>query len=201
MKSLNQKLGAAIFCAALTCLGATANAQTARPTPDVLRGLKHALETASAPALSSQQEEQLKALIQQSHESRKAQRPDEALGAARKAYHDAILAGDAAAASAQAQTIANLAAVHTSENLKAEANLAIQALAVLKSNPQQYEALVQKFGNSGVTRIVGGLDGGGRFGGFGRGPGFGPRGRKGDVPDGTGVRPNRLDRGPRVRRT
>lgn len=201
MKSMTRKLGAVIFCAALACAGAVAaNAQTARPTPDSLRGLKHALETASAPALSSQQEEQLKTLIQQFRESRKSQGPNEALGAARKAYNDAIQAGDVAAASAQAQTIANLVAAQSSENLKAEAGFAIQALAVIKSNQQQYDALVQQFGASGVSRLVSGLAGGGRFGGPGRGPGFGPRGGRGDGTEGAGVRPYRLEGGPRGRR-
>ena len=190
MKSLNQKLGAVMFCVALAAVAATA--QTVRPTPDSLRGLKRALESASAPALSSQQEEQLKTLIQQFRESRKSQEPDAALGAARKAYQEAILAGDAAAANAQAQTIANLVAVHSSESLKAESGLAIQALAIIKSNPQQYDALVQKFGNSGVSRLMSSLP---RAGRIGRGHGMGLRekhnGRKGERL----TRPNRFEAG------
>lgn len=197
-KKLGQKLGAIIFCVGLAAVAASA--QTARPTPDALRGIKHALETASAPALNAQQEEQLKALVQQARESRKAQGRDDALGAARKAYQEAILAGDAATASAQAQIIANLAAAHSSESLKAEANFAIQALAVLKSNPQQYDALVQKFGNSGVTRLVSGLARGGKFGGPGRGFRVGARAGKGRGADGTGLRPNRFKGSPRGRR-
>ena len=74
MKNMSRKLGALIFCAAIAAVAA--NAQTARPTPDSLRGLKRALETASAPALSAQHEGQLKALAQQSRESRKSQGTD-----------------------------------------------------------------------------------------------------------------------------
>jgi hypothetical protein len=198
MRSLNQKLGAVIFCAALACAGVVAaNAQTARPTPDSLRGLKRALETAGAPALSTQQEEQLKALIQQFRESRKSQEPDAALGAARKAYHEAILAGDAAAANAQAQTIANLVATDSSESLKAESSLAIQALAIIKSNSQQFDALVQKFGNSGVSRLMSSLP---RAGRIGRGPGMGPSQRHGDKPGERLTRPNRFEGSLRSRR-
>jgi hypothetical protein len=201
MKNMNRKLGTMILCAAVVSLSAIAAlAQTQRPAFDPLRGLKHALETASAPALSSQQEEQLKTLVQQFRDSRKSKEPDATLGAARKAYQEAILAGDAATANAQAQTIANLAAAHSSENLKAEAGFAIQALTVIKGNQPQYDALVQKYGNSGVTQLVSGIAGGGRFGGPGRGPGFSPRGKRGERGDGAGVRPNRFEGGPRGRR-
>ena len=201
MKSLDQKLGVVIFCAALACAGVVAaNAQTAWPAPDSLRGLKRALEVAGAPALSTQQEEQLRTLVQQFRESRKSQEPDGALGAARKAYHEAILAGDAAAANAQAQTIANLVATHSSENLKAESSLAIQALAIIKSNPQQFDALVQKFGNSGVSRLMGSLPRAGRFGAMGRGPGISPREGRGDKSGERLMRPNRFEGGLRGRR-
>ncbi len=199
---MSRKLRALIFCAALACLGViVANAQTERPAFDPLRGLKHALETAGAPALSSQQEDQLKTLIQQFRDAHKSHEPDPALGTARKAYDAAILAGDAAAATAQAQTIANLIATHSSDSLKAEAGFQIQALAIIKSNPQQFDALVQKFGNSGVVRLLGGLAGGGRFGGpgpggFRGGPGAGPGGRPGGFGDGA----NGFNGAPRSRR-
>ena len=197
MNSISLKLRSVIFCAAFVGLSAIlVNAQPARLAPEPLRGLKHALETAGAPALSSQQEEQLKTLIQQFHDSRKAQTPDPGFGEARKAYDAAILSGDVAAATAAAQTLSNLMATHSAENLKAEAGFQIQALAVIKSNQQQYDALVQKFGNSGLVRLLGGL----AVGPFGRpggpsGP-SGPGGRTGGFGDGRagfGARPGRPD--------
>jgi len=169
-----------------------------RPEPDPLMGLKHSLEAAGAPALSAEQEQQLKTLVQQFRDSHGPKEPDEALKAAHAAYDAAILAGDAAAANAQAQVIAGLVSGHAAENLQAETALKIQALSIIKSSEAQLSALVTKFGESGVVRILSSLVGGGRFGGPGGPGGFGgPGGPPG--PRGPG-RPEGQGFGPRASR-
>lgn len=194
----NLKLRAAISGALLLCLlalGVSAQPPQ-RPQFDPLRGLKHALEEAGAPALSTQQEEQLKTLIQQFRDARGNQQPDANLRAAQQAYDAAILAGNTAAANQQAQAIATALAAHTAERLQADAAFKIQVLNVIKSNQQQYNALVQKFGTTGVVRLLGSLAGGpggfGGPGGPGHGPGrFGGPGGPGGGADDNGPRPPR----------
>ena len=78
----------------------------AQRSSDPLRGLKRALEQAGALALTTTQEEQLKTLIQTYRDSQ-THEPSEALQAALDAYDAAILAGNQAAANAQAATLQN----------------------------------------------------------------------------------------------
>lgn len=159
--------------------------------PDVLAGLKHALADAGAADLSTQQEEQLKALITQARNSAGAPQNSDAVMDARKTYEAAVLAGNTAAANAAAQTIANAIAAGITEGLQNKAGFDVQALAILKSNQQQYNALLARFGSKGVFHLVdslvdgpgggrpfgagnpngqgGPLMGGGRPGGFGGG--------------------------------
>ena len=152
-----------------------------RPQFDPLGRLNHALQSATAPALSAAQEDQLKALIQQAREAHKSITADPAVKAARDAFDAAILAGDQGAANAQAGILANLMATANSNRMKDQANYTIQALNVLKTNQAQIDALTQKFEAAGVVHLLGSL-----FGGPGRpgGPG-GPRG-----PGGPGERPD-----------
>lgn len=147
-----------------------------RPEPDALRGLKRALEEANAPALTADQESQLKALVAGLREN--LPKPDESLRAAHTAYDNAVLAGDLGAAQAQAAVIAGLLANQTSARLQAEATVKVQALNILKSNEAQIAALEARFGTTGLARLLGSISGGPRGGfgpGFGRG--FGPGGR------------------------
>lgn len=124
--------------------------------PDVLAGLKHALEDAGAPDLSTQQEEQLKALISQARSAGGVPQDNDAVMQARKAYEAAILAGNTNAANTAAQTIANAIAA----GLQAKASFDVQALAILKSNQQQFNALTARFGSKGVFHLVDSLIGG-----------------------------------------
>lgn len=135
---------------------------------DSLRGLKKALEEANAPALTTQQEEQLKALIQAFRGSQ-PQGPSDELEAAYGAFGAAILAGNQAAANAQAAIIANLQAVAANARLQAEAKFKLDVIAVLRANGDQIGLLRQKFGDEGALRLLDSLSGGG-FGGHGDGP-------------------------------
>ncbi len=92
---------------------------------------------------------------------------DEVLEAAREAYDAAILAGDLAAAQAQATIIANRTAELTGAKLLAKAQFSIGALAVLKSGGQ-FDLLVAKFGDDRVLSLVESLIG--HSGGGGRRP-------------------------------
>ena len=78
-------------------------------TRDPLGALKRAITQANAPALTTQQETDLNALIT-SYRSTQPTEPDEALEAARDAFNAAILAGNLSAAQAQATVIATRSA-------------------------------------------------------------------------------------------
>ena len=157
--------------------------------PNVLAGLKHALEEAGAPALSAAQETQLEDLIKAYRQAQGQSGPSDAVQAAHRAYDAAILAGNLAAAQAQATIIANALAAGASAHLQAQAKFEIDALNVLKSNANQVNALVQRFGTAGLAGILRGLAGGPQ-GGPG-GPG-GPGGRGGPGgPGGFGGPPQR----------
>lgn len=167
---------AALLLCALVASAVITVAQPQRPQRDrdALGFLKRALTEASAPALTTQQETQLNTLITSFREAR-PDGPDEQLDAARTAYNNAVLAGDAAAATAQATIIANRSAALTAARLQADAQFKIAVLAVLKSGGQ-LDALQQKFGAERVLGIVSSLAGWRGFGGpGGPGHGFGPR--------------------------
>ncbi|MDX2043706.1 MAG: hypothetical protein SF097_20990 [Acidobacteriota bacterium] len=128
--------------------------------PDVLAGLKHALEDAGAPDLSTQQEEQLKALITQARNAGGPSQDNDAVMQARKAYEAAILAGNMSAANTAAQTMASAIAAGMTQGLQAKASFDVQVLAILKSNQQQFNALTARFGSKGVFHLVDSLIGG-----------------------------------------
>ncbi|MFN0107974.1 MAG: hypothetical protein ACKVZH_03900 [Blastocatellia bacterium] len=174
----------AIFMASMMlCLSVAALAQQ-RPQFDPLMRLKQALQSANAAALSTAQEDQLKALIQQARDAHPGA-PDPALEAAQDALEAAIYAGNQAAADAQAAIIVNLTSTMMGNRLKGHSAFTIQAINVLKANQAQLDALVQKIGSSGVVKLMGSLVGGG-FGGPG-GPG-GQGGPGGGRPFGGGPR-------------
>ncbi len=137
---------------------------------DPLMSLKRSLAQANAPELNQAQADQLTALLTAFREQAKPSGPDETLQQAHKAYDDAILNGDLASAQSAANVIAASMSAGTSTRLSLEASFRIQALAIIKANEAQYNALLQRFGTEGVSRIIGGLF----RGGFMRGPGGGP---------------------------
>lgn len=170
-------LGLILIFSSLTFALAQGPGQGPRQARDPLAGLKRALSEANAPALTTAQETQLTALIQ-AYRDGLPDGPNADLQAAHTAYDNAILAGDAAAAQTAATTIAGLIAAQTAARLKAAATLEVQALAVLRANAGQVEALTTRFGTTGLVRILHSLAGGGFRGpgGFGGLGGFGDRG-------------------------
>ncbi|MDQ3013572.1 MAG: hypothetical protein M3X11_23065 [Acidobacteriota bacterium] len=139
-------------------------------TRDPLSGLKRAISQANAPALTTQQETDITALIT-AYKAALPDGSDDALEAAREAFDAAILASNAAAAQAQAVIIANRTAALLSARLRAEITFEIGVLASLK-NGGQLDALTTKYGSDRVLGIVRSLAGGGGFdGGRPGGPG------------------------------
>lgn len=143
-------------------------------------GLQRALESAGAPALSDAQKEQLASLMQSLSEAFRPGGAEDDLGAAHKAYEDAVLSGDLGTAQAQAAFIATQMAERMNARLQAEADFKIKALEILTQ--EQVDALIQRFGTRGLFGLLGpGLRAAGPgasrpFGRFGRGP------RPGDLP-------------------
>jgi hypothetical protein len=154
---------------------------------DALGFLKRELTEAGAPALTSEQETQLKTLIS-NFRSAQPTGPDEALKAAHTAYSAALLAGDLTAAQAQATIIAGRTSELSNARLQATTKFQIEAVAVLKGGGQ-LDALRQKLGDEHVVGLIGSLAGGPPFGSPifggppggrpGGGPGFGPQPRPG----------------------
>ena len=160
-----------VFLGAAMIFSSASFAQRPAHAFDPLMRLKKTLEEASAPALSADQETQLKALIEAGHGNHTGHPagPGSEFEAARAAYDAAILAGDQAKANAQAAIIANLGTAATRARLEADAKFKLDVLAVLKTG-NQLDALTQKLGSEGLLRLLGSLAGG--PGGF-RGPGGG----------------------------
>lgn len=185
-----KKINLTIIYSLLACVIAGAllfvNAQTKmRQEFDPLMPIKQALKEANAPDLSAAQEEQLKTLVQNFRDAHKPE-PNNAIRDAHHAYDDAILAGDLAAAQAAAQTIVNAATAETATHLRDAAALKIQILAILKTNPAQFNALTQRFGTQGLLGVLNGIAGGPmRMPGPG-GPG-GPGGMGGPGPEAGGM--------------
>ncbi|MBI4454840.1 MAG: hypothetical protein HY644_02965 [Acidobacteria bacterium] len=173
MKKYNRKVAVRMLCLLcfLLAFGAILAQQPARGP---LAGLKRALAEAGAPALTSDQEQQLTALITARRDALRAQAPSAALQTAQRAYQNAILNGDNSAAQAQADTIANETANLTRTRLKDTAKFKIDVLNVLKSNDNQVGLLLNRIGSAGLSRLLESLAGPG-----GLGPGMGgirPRG-------------------------
>jgi hypothetical protein len=162
----------------LLCLifGTTATALAQRDaTRDPLAGLKRAITEASAPALTTDQETALNALIT-AYRAAQPTGPDEALDAAREAYEDAILALDVAAANAQAAIIVERTAALSSAALQLSAKFKIDVLNNLKTGGQ-LDPLAAKYSEERLLSIVSSLAGRGIGGGPGGGHG-GPGGRR-----------------------
>jgi len=136
--------------------------------PDHLAQLKRALQAASAPALTSDQETSLNTLIASFRSSHTPQPPNAAVQAAQNAYDNAILKGDVGGAVAQVVTLANNMATNTTTRLQDGATFAVGVVGVLGTG--SVNLLVTKFGTSRTARLLESLAGG---------PGFGPGPRQG----------------------
>ncbi|MDA2938040.1 hypothetical protein MYX75_07245 [Acidobacteria bacterium AH-259-A15] len=124
-------------------------------TRDPLVILKRALSDAGAPALTAEQEGQLTSLIQDFRQARQPQGPNSSLQTARRAYEDAILAGDFAAAQAQAAIIADQTASSINASLQAQAEFKIQLLTML--NADQVSFLSERVGTKGLSTLLNSL--------------------------------------------
>jgi hypothetical protein len=155
------------------CQGVFAQGPPSDRERDPLAGLERALSNAGAPALSEQQETQLKAAIAAFQRSRRSQEPNETLDAARRAFDEAILAGDTAAIQAQTAIIVEQVAMTARANLQAEAAFKLKVLDILTDD--QVNQLLRRLGTAGLSRILDSLTDGGGFA-----PGAGPgRDRRG----------------------
>lgn len=139
-------------------------------TRDSLSSLRSAIAQAGATALTTDQETQLNTLIT-TFQAAQPDDFDEALEAARTAYRTAILAGDQAAAQAQAAIIVSRITELTNAKLQAEIQFQIGVLAVLRTGGQ-LDTLIQVFGADRVLGLIDSLGGhssngrhGGRFSG------------------------------------
>jgi len=144
---------ALLLCAAVgsTAMASARGAGQRNP----LAALNRAISRAGAPALTTEQQAQLSALVTTFQEAL----PDdsgEELEAAREAFNEAILAGDLTAATAQVNTIANLSAELTGAKLQAEAAFLIGVLAVLRSGGQ-LDPLIAAFGEDRVLAVINGF--------------------------------------------
>jgi len=186
MKSQFRLASGAFLLLCLTMAATALSQGEHRQQREELGFLKHALTEAGAPALTSEQETQLKTLIS-NFRSAHHPGPDETLEAARTAYSAALLAGDLTAAQAQATTIAGRTAELSGARLQAATKFQIDALAVLKSGGQ-LDVLRQKLGDERVVGLIGMFAGVPPFGGP-------PGGRPGGAPGfGIAHRPGGPDR-------
>jgi len=181
MKFTNHVIQTVIKAALLLCVAVAGvqltTAQGTRPARDTLGGLKRALQEAGAAALTSDQETALNTLIASFRENNRPQGPSTELQAARKAYNDAILAGNADAAKAAQAQVDSLITAGSAARQQARINFQVAAIKILTG--AQVTALVQKFDEGRVVGLIGSLAGGpGGPRGFGHG--FGRR------PDGAG---------------
>jgi len=119
---------------------------------DPLASLKQALNRSGAAALDSSQETALNALITNFLNATKPGTPDGAVQAARDAYGNAILARDLKAATAAADSLADLLSARQRTMLEADANFQVQALTYLHND--QVAALQAKIGNNGILRVL-----------------------------------------------
>ncbi len=162
----------------LTGGAALAFAQPEMPSTDILARLKNSLQAAGASALTSPQEASINTLIVEFMNSRQDQpqaAPDDE--SARTAYEDAILSGDSATATSEAETLANARAAGMAQREAEAAALAIKIIEVLKvDSTAQVDAIVTQLGKRGFVRLILSLAGGpGGFGPGGRGPGRPPQ--------------------------
>lgn len=167
----NKKLfGATVLMLGLMIASVTTSLADQRPGQgqrDPLGVLKRAITQANAPTLTTMQETDLTTLIT-NYQNAQPTEPDAAIEAARDAYNAAILAGDLAAAQAQATLIASRSAELINTKLQTLAKFEIDVLTNL-SNGGQLDALSQKFNDDRLLNIIGSLAGPG----FGGGPGGG----------------------------
>ena len=163
-----------ILAIGFICGATAARAQTEMPEMNPLAPLNHALLAAGASELTSEQESEIGALILEFRDAHRRPVQDADLPNARKAYEEAILNGDGAAAASQAEVIAQKQLENFVQRHKDEAAFAISVIGILSADPGQADALITQMGTGGFVRLVLSLV---------EGPGGpGPMGRRGGPP-------------------
>jgi hypothetical protein len=122
--------------------------------PDALAALKRALEDASAPALTTAQEEKINARITAFRTDHGPTGAPSAIIQARREYDLAILNQDAPGASAQAKILSDEQAAQDLKRRKDEAEFAIDVVKELRTNGDQVGLLQKRIGSSGLVRLV-----------------------------------------------
>src|ERR1700759_2579419 len=154
-RRISMSVMALLLCA--TVGGATVARANNNHQRDPLAALERAIKRAGAPALSTDQAAQIRALVTAFQDALPVL-PDPTREAARTAYENAILAGDLATAQAQATIIANRTNELVTIRLNAKAQYLIGVLAILKAGGQ-YDPLVQTFGTIRLLHLLDGLAG------------------------------------------
>ena len=154
MKKYYSKLSLAIFpLLALLIVAGTAVQAHREGANDPLSRLKQALAAAGAPALTSDQEQQITALIT-AWQATAANLSTGNLESDEQAFNDAILNVDANTALSKAEVIGSDVATSTTARLKAVAVFEISLLNMLKTNNNQVVLLVNRFGTTGLSRLL-----------------------------------------------
>jgi len=159
---------------------ATVLAQPEMPGPDVLAPLKHALQAAGAAELTSDQESNIQALIQEFREAHQRPLANADIPDARNAYVEAILNGDSAKAASEAETIAKSRLDAMVQREADAAAFAVNVIGILKAGSGQVDALTTQMGTRGFVRLILSLVNPPGRGGPGRG---GPRAGRGAPPE------------------
>jgi hypothetical protein len=156
-------------------------AQQGMPPREGLALFNNALQAAGAPALTSEQEASIKALIAEFRESHQKPAQDTAIQGVRTAFENAVLNGDLATATDKAEALGEAQAKEMVRREIDTAAFAISVIDVLKTGSGQVSAMVAQMDAGRFVRLVLNLAGGsGGFGPRGGGPGLrggpGPRG-------------------------
>ena len=138
--------------------------------PDALRQLNDALQRAGAPPLTTDQAQQIRALIQDFRASSRPAPPSSAVQQARGSYEAAILKGDLAAATAQIPTLVREQTANAPARMQAEAALAINVLQVLRTNGDQLALLQKSLDGNQLARLLLSMAGAGGPARGGQGP-------------------------------
>jgi hypothetical protein len=174
MNGFSLKLMTLVFC-----LGAAsaAWAQMNRPgrqgigQGNPLMRLQAAIQRSGAPALTSDQQTDLQALIQNYQSAQRSAGPNSEVQSARQNFQNAVLSGDASNAAAAADALAGAMATSLPKRLEALADFEVKALGILQRQGQA-SILQQQLGNDRFMALLESLAGGpgmmAGMGGFGR---------------------------------
>ena len=143
-----------VLALGVMCGASTALAQQEKPRMDPLARLERALTAAGAPELSSEQENEIRALITEfgNAHPRPVQNAD--IPDARKAYEEAILSGDSTGAAYQAESMAKERLDHMVQRQADVAVFAVNVIGILGVNPGQVDALTTQMGTRGFVRLI-----------------------------------------------